>query len=124
VEATRQAARALDAADPLASRREQFVLPDGVIYLDGNSFGALPAAVPGRLGSVVAGEWRRDLVRAWNTDGWWTAPPPILSLLALDAALDAFERVGLDVIRTSRWTPASTGTCTRITSWPGPPAGC
>jgi kynureninase len=66
VEATRQAAQALDAADPLASRRERFMLPDGVIYLDGNSLGALPAAVPGRLGSVVAGEWGRDLVRAWN----------------------------------------------------------
>jgi len=77
VEATRQAARALDAADPLASRREQFVLPDGVIYLDGNSLGALPATVPGRLGSAVADEWGRDLVRAWNADGWWTAPERI-----------------------------------------------
>ena len=74
MEATRQAARALDAADPLACLRERFVLPDGVIYLDGNSLGALPAAVPGRLGSVVTGEWGQDLVRAWNTDGWWTAP--------------------------------------------------
>ena len=77
MEATRQAAQALDAADPLASRRERFVLPDGVIYLDGNSLGALPATVPGRLGSVVAGEWGRDLVRAWNADGWWTAPERI-----------------------------------------------
>ena len=45
--------------------------------LDGNSLGALPATVPGRLRSVVAGEWGRDLVRAWNADGWWTAPERI-----------------------------------------------
>ena len=77
MQATRRAARALDAADPLACVRDRFVLPDGVIYLDGNSLGALPATVPSRLGSVVTGEWGQDLVRAWNTDGWWTAPERI-----------------------------------------------
>ena len=77
MQATRRAARALDAADPLACIRHRFVLPDGVIYLDGNSLGALPATVPSRLGSVVTGEWGQDLVRAWNTDGWWTAPERI-----------------------------------------------
>jgi len=45
--------RAWDAADPLAAFKRRFTLPEGVIYLDGNSLGALPAAVPGRLGAAV-----------------------------------------------------------------------
>jgi kynureninase len=77
VEATRAFARGCDAADPLASVRKEFVLPGGVIYLDGNSLGALPASVPGRLVGVVAQEWGADLVRAWNADNWWTAPERI-----------------------------------------------
>ena len=63
MQASRRAARALDAADPLACVRDRFVLPDGVIDLDGNSLGALPATVPSRLGSVVTGERGQDLVR-------------------------------------------------------------
>jgi kynureninase len=77
METTRAFARRCDAADPLAPVRNEFVLPDGVVYLDGNSLGALPASVPGRLASVVAQEWGSDLVRAWNGDGWWTAPERI-----------------------------------------------
>jgi kynureninase len=67
----------LDAADPLAPARARFVLPDGVIYLDGNSLGALSARVGGRLGDVVRRQWGQDLVRAWNDDGWWQAPERI-----------------------------------------------
>ena len=77
MEATRAFARRCDAADPLAPVRKEFMLPEGVIYLDGNSLGALPASVPGRLASVVTQEWGHDLIRAWNADNWWMAPERI-----------------------------------------------
>lgn len=48
----RERAAELDAADELAKLREQFVL-DEVVYLDGNSLGALPVGVPGRVDDVV-----------------------------------------------------------------------
>ncbi|QVQ52023.1 kynureninase [Spiractinospora alimapuensis] len=63
-----------DAADPLSSLREEFVLPDGVIYLAGNSLGALPRSVPGRVGDVLEKEWGQGLVGSWNAAGWWEAP--------------------------------------------------
>ncbi|HJV67757.1 kynureninase [Ideonella sp.] len=63
---------ALDAADPLAPLREQFTLPEGVNYLDGNSLGVLPAATPARVAEVVQREWGEGLIRSWNTAGWIT----------------------------------------------------
>ena len=71
---TRDDCLALDAADPLAPFRAEFDLPEGVIYLDGNSLGALPRATGPRLQAVVAQEWGRDLIRSWNTAGWIDAP--------------------------------------------------
>ena len=71
---SRADAEALDAADPLASLRDRFVLPEGVIYLDGNSLGALPAAVPDAVAATVHAEWGRDLIGSWNGNGWWTLP--------------------------------------------------
>ncbi|RSS83826.1 kynureninase [Streptomyces sp. WAC06614] len=73
------AARAsdLDAADELGKLRERFALPDGVVYLDGNSLGALPAGVPGRVADVVGREWGELLIRSWDESGWWTAPERI-----------------------------------------------
>jgi len=70
----RDDALALDATDPLAWLRDRFVLPDGVIYLDGNSLGPLPADVPGRLAAVVEREWGTDLIRSWNSHGWIDLP--------------------------------------------------
>jgi kynureninase len=71
---SRAAAEAADAADPLAPLRTRFVLPSGVVYLDGNSLGALPAAVPAAVADVVSREWGTDLIGSWNANGWWTLP--------------------------------------------------
>ncbi|WP_300552459.1 kynureninase [Maricaulis sp.] len=64
----------LDRADPLASFRDRFDLPDGVIYLDGNSLGALPKATAARVQSVVREQWGTDLIRSWNSHDWIGAP--------------------------------------------------
>ena len=65
---------ALDAADPLAPFRDRFHLRDGLIYLDGNSLGALPKATGHRLAEVIAGEWGEGLITSWLGAEWSTAP--------------------------------------------------
>jgi kynureninase len=67
-------AHRLDAEFAATDLRERFLLPPDVVYLDGNSLGALPAAVPAALERVVRDEWGRDLVSSWNTADWWHAP--------------------------------------------------
>ncbi|MDB5676438.1 MAG: kynureninase [Sphingomonas bacterium] len=74
-------ARALDAADPLRTMRERFILPEGVIYLDGNSLGALPRATAGALGDTVERQWGERLIRHWN-EGWIEAPQRIGAKIA------------------------------------------
>ncbi|MEU4084499.1 kynureninase [Streptomyces aureus] len=66
----------LDAADELAALRKRFVLDD-VVYLDGNSLGALPVEVPGRVEDVVRRQWGELRIRSWDESGWWTAPERI-----------------------------------------------
>lgn len=61
---------ALDREDPLAPFRDELVVPEGVIYLDGNSLGALPKKTPERLREVVENEWGASLIRSWNEHGW------------------------------------------------------
>ena len=75
-------ARELDAADQLAALRSEFVLDDDVVYLDGNSLGALPANVPGRIDDVVRRQWGELRIRSWSESGWWTAPERIGDLIA------------------------------------------
>jgi kynureninase len=67
---TRGDLEALDRADPLRAFRDRFVIPEGVIYLDGNSLGALPRATAERIRQVVEDQWGRDLIRSWNVHGW------------------------------------------------------
>ncbi len=63
----------LDARSPLAGSRERFTLPEGVVYLDGNSLGALPRAVPAVVADVVERQWGQRLIRSWNEADWWGA---------------------------------------------------
>ena len=68
--ASRDDCIALDRVDPLAALRDEFVLPEGVVYLDGNSLGALPRRTATRLADVAAREWGEGLIRSWNDAGW------------------------------------------------------
>ena len=74
---TLEEVRALDAADPLRACRERFLLPEGVVYLDGNSLGALPKAAVERQRRAVEEEWGSELIRSWNSRGWIDAPQRI-----------------------------------------------
>jgi kynureninase len=67
---TRSGLEARDRADPLREFRNRFDLPEGVIYLDGNSLGAMPRATPECVREVVQDQWGRDLIRSWNKHGW------------------------------------------------------
>ncbi|MGW3985479.1 kynureninase [Streptomyces sp. NPDC004830] len=69
-------AEKLDSVDELAAKRAEFVTDD-VVYLDGNSLGALPAVVPGRVADVVRRQWGELRIRSWEESGWWTAPERI-----------------------------------------------
>jgi kynureninase len=86
----RATCEARDAADALASVRARFIVPDGLVYLDGNSLGALPAQTPARLAAVVEREWGEGLVRSWVDAQWMEAPQRVGSKLArmIGAAAD------------------------------------
>ena len=73
---------ALDAADPLAHCRERFALPDGLIYLDGNSLGALPRATSAAVAEVIERQWGEQLITSWNRHGWIDAPATLAAKLA------------------------------------------
>lgn len=71
-----------DASDPLAIMRDRFDLPEGIIYMDGNSLGVLPKGVADRVGDVVTREWGADLIKSWNTADWINLPARIGAKLA------------------------------------------
>lgn len=71
---TLQDCQALDAQDPLRALRDQFSLPEGTIYLDGNSLGVMPRTTPARVADVVTREWGQDLIQSWNKAGWFAMP--------------------------------------------------
>ena len=71
---TQQDCTARDAQDPLRELRQQFTLPDGVIYLDGNSLGVLPNTAAARVAKAVTEEWGQGLIRSWNSAGWFDMP--------------------------------------------------
>ena len=86
----------LDAQDPLRPLRDLFTLPDGVIYLDGNSLGAMPAAAPARIAQATTAEWGQQLIRAWNTAGWFDMPQRIGNKIARLVGAGAGELVATD----------------------------
>lgn len=86
----------LDADDPLAGRRELFDLPEGTIYLDGNSLGALPRNVGPRLAHAVAHEWGRDLITSWNTADWINLPRRVGGKIASLIGAGADEVIAAD----------------------------
>jgi len=71
---SREACLAADQSDQLAGFREEFSLPEGLIYLDGNSLGALPRAAGERAREVLEQEWGRDLIGSWNKHHWFSLP--------------------------------------------------
>ncbi len=79
---TLEDARQLDASDPLAFARVRFALPEGIIYLDGNSLGALPVTTAERLRDVTERQWGDDLIASWNAHGWIDWPTRIAAKLA------------------------------------------
>jgi kynureninase len=79
---TADEARQLDASDVLAFARKRFRLPEGMIYLDGNSLGALPNAAPQALAETAEGQWGKDLIASWNKHGWIDWPTRIAAKLA------------------------------------------
>ena len=92
----RNDAMALDETDPLARLREQFVLPPGVIYLDGNSLGVLPRTTAQRVAEVVTNEWGEGLIRSWNSAGWMDLPQRIGDKIARLVGAGAGELVVAD----------------------------
>jgi len=93
---SREKCAARDAADGLAGRRALFDLPEGVIYLDGNSLGALPRAVAPRLQAAVGEAWGRDLIKSWNVHGWIDLPSRVGARLAPLIGAQAHEVVAAD----------------------------
>lgn len=71
---TLQDCQARDATDPLRSLRDLFSIPEGLIYLDGNSLGVSPKTAAARAAQVVSQEWGQGLIRSWNTAGWFDLP--------------------------------------------------
>ena len=86
----------LDREDQLASFRQEFHIPQGVIYMDGNSLGAMPKAVLKRVGEVTEREWGDHLIKSWNTADWFNAPYRIGDKIAPIIGADKGEVVATD----------------------------
>ena len=86
----------LDSKDPLRSLKDQFSLPPGVIYLDGNSLGVLPKATAARVAEVLTQEWGVGLIRSWNTAGWFESPQKAGNKIARLIGANAGEVVATD----------------------------
>lgn len=88
--------RALDSDDPLAGFRDRFVLPEGLVYLDGNSLGAMPKTVPDRVSAMLHDEWGRHLIGGWLKDRWMEKPLALGDRLARLVGAGSGEVVVVD----------------------------
>jgi kynureninase len=95
---TREYSAALDQADPLSHCRARFELPDGIIYLDGNSLGALPRSVQPRMAHAVEQEWGVGLIRSWNDAHWYSAPQRVGARIAQLVGAQSHEVIAADSI--------------------------
>jgi kynureninase len=93
---TRATFEQLDADDPLAHCRDRFQLPPEVIYLDGNSLGAMPKSVPPRMSRAIEQEWAQGLIRSWNDADWYPAPQRVGARIALMVGAAADELIVAD----------------------------
>jgi kynureninase len=82
--------------DPLRALREQFILPEGVIYLDGNSLGVLPKNRRRRVAEAVTAEWGQGLIRSWNSAGWLSLPQRLGNKIARLVGANPGEVVATD----------------------------
>ncbi len=89
-------ARLADAMDPLATKRALFHLPDNLIYLDGNSLGALPRSVSARMQHAVQQEWGEGLIRSWNDAGWYEATARVGKQIATLVGASESELIACD----------------------------
>ena len=93
---TLETCQTLDAQDPLRPLRDLFSLPEGIIYLDGNSLGVLPKTAAARVAEVVTQEWGQGLIRSWNSAGWFNMPQRMGDKIATLIGADADEVVATD----------------------------
>ena len=94
----------LDRQDPLRIFRDEFSIPEGTLYFDGNSLGALPKATPARIKEVVAEEWGNKLVTSWNSAGWFSLPETIGNKIAKliganDGEVVCVDGTGLNIFK-------------------------
>lgn len=93
---TRADLLALDQADPLAPKRNEFIIPEGLIYLDGNSLGVLPGKVPLHLEQVIQRQWGTDLIKSWNLHHWIDLPLKVGSKIARLVGAEPGEVIAAD----------------------------
>jgi kynureninase len=108
---TRQDCLDRDAADPLGGVRGRFSLPDGVIYLDGNSLGALPVTVAEAVRDAVERQWGGDLIASWNKHGWIGLPQKVGGRIARLIGAEADEVVAADSVSVNLFKLAAAAVC-------------
>lgn len=106
---TRQDCFDRDVSDPLASVRARFRLPDGLIYLDGNSLGALPSAAADAVRLAVERQWGGDLIASWNKHGWIGLPQRVGGKIARLIGADPDEVIAADSVSVNLFKLAAAG---------------